>query len=297
MPARSPRVVLITGASSGIGAAVAREAARLGHHLVLTARRLERLEQLANELRAHPVETLIVPADLADPASPERLVAATVDRFGGLDVLINNAGLGLPQLFAQAEPEAIAEQIQVNLAAPILLTRYALPSLLERRGTVINIGSGITAVANPALGAYGVTKAGLSYFNDALRREVRHRGVRVSLVEPGPVTTEFFEAMGIPARQVPGIYNPLRDPPPAAMCASAEEVARRIVRLIERPRRRVSVLRRVIWPHRLVGVLFQLAPWLGDLAVTSVVQHLERTTNAGGMPHAPRKAQDAPSSR
>src|SRR4051794_14602672 len=178
MPASTPtRIVLVTGASSGIGAAVAREAARLGYRLALTARRADRLEALAREIRAGGTEAEVIPADLADPAEPERIVAETVDRCGGLDVLINNAGLGIAALFAQADPEALDRQIRVNLAAPLLLARHALPHLIERRGTIINVGSAITSVANSALGAYGATKAGLAYWNDALRRELRHRGV------------------------------------------------------------------------------------------------------------------------
>ena len=92
-------------------------------------------------------------------------------------MLINNAGLGLPTQFADAEPEQLARQIAVNFTAPLLLTRLSLPSLIERRGMLINIGSAITGVANSALGAYGATKAGLAYWNDALRRELWSTGV------------------------------------------------------------------------------------------------------------------------
>jgi uncharacterized protein len=277
MAARQAKVVVITGASSGIGAAVARAAARRGYRLVITARRNARLEELAQELRVAGADVLVVPADLRDPCAPNRLVGATVERFGRIDVLINNAGIGLPQLFAQADPDAMRNQVLVNLAAPIVLTRLALPSLLEHRGSVINVGSAITSVANAALGAYGATKAGLAYWNDALRRELSHRGVSVCLVEPGPVKTEFFAAMGILGPQGAGIYNPLRDPPPSILSADVNEAARRIVRLIDRPRRRISVLRRVVWPHRLVGALFQVSPWLGDLAIKYMTLHLERT--------------------
>src|SRR4051794_17132925 len=135
MAPESSKVVLITGASSGIGAAVAREAARRGHRLALTARRADRLEELAEQVRATGTEALAIPADLVDPEAPERIVAAAVERFGGLDVLINNAGFGLADLFSRSDPEAIERQIRVNLAAPLLLARRALPTLIERRGT------------------------------------------------------------------------------------------------------------------------------------------------------------------
>ena len=173
--------------------------------LVLTARRGDRLDQLAAELKTlQPgLEVLTIAADLADPATPERLVAETIARFGGLDVLINNAGLGLPTLFADSDPEHLARQLAVNFTAPLMLTRLCLPSLIERRGMIINIGSAITCVANSALGAYGATKAGLAYWNDALRRELYSKGVTVCLVEPGPIKTEFMDAVSslVPAEQ------------------------------------------------------------------------------------------------
>src|SRR5207302_5599783 len=143
--------------------------------------------------------------------------------------------------------------------------------LIERRGTIINIGSAITSVASSALGAYGATKAGLAYWNDALRREVRHKGVNVCLVEPGPVKTEFFAAL-MTLAPPGGEYNPLLDAPAPWMSAQVEEVARRIVRLIERPKRRLSVLRRFVWPFRLLGGLFQVCPPLGDLALSVMTQ-------------------------
>ena len=110
-------------------------------------------------------------------------------------MLINNAGLGLPTQFADADPELIARQIEVNFDGPLMLTRLCLPSLIERQGMIINIGSAITCVANSALGAYGATKAGLAYWNDALRRELQPKGVAVCLVEPGPIKTEFMDAI------------------------------------------------------------------------------------------------------
>ncbi len=293
MPVKShKKVVLITGASAGIGLAVAREAARRGSDLALTARRADRLERLATELRLLGVSVLVVPADLDDPATPERLVSETVAYFGGVDVLINNAGFGLPGVFAESVPSDIRRQLEVNFVAPLMLTRHALPHLIARRGTVINIGSPITSVANSALGAYGATKAGLAYWNDALRRELRHQGVQVCLVEPGPVQTEFFDSLSKRAPRC-GEYNPLLDAPRPWMSARVEEVAWRIVRLLEHPRRRLSVLRRVVWPFRLVGGLFQVWPALGDLALSAMAEHFDRR---GDLSRSSRSLGDVPSS-
>jgi short-subunit dehydrogenase len=279
MVAEQKRVVLLTGASAGIGASVARELARQGFNLVLTARREDRLRQLADELvdsaEKTSIDVLIVPAALEDPSAPERLISETITRFGRLDVLINNAGFGLPTLFADADPTDVRRQLEVNFVAPLMLSRHAIPHLLERRGTIINVGSAISCLANSALGAYGATKAGLAYWNDALRRELHHKGVTVCLVEPGPVKTEFFSALEKLAPEN-GEYNPLLDAPAPWMSAQVDEVARRIVRLIEHPRRRLSVPRRFVWPWRVLGGLFQVWPWLGDLGLSTMTKHFDK---------------------
>jgi len=263
-------VVLITGASAGLGAALARELVRQkkASALVLTARRGDRLEQLAVELKPlqDGLEILTVAADLADPATPQRLVAETVGRFGGLDVLINNAGLGLPTLFGGALPELLARQLAVNLTAPLMLTRLCLPSLVQRQGMIINIGSAITCVANSALGAYGATKAALAYWNDALRRELDSTGVTVCLVEPGPFKTEFMDALSSLVC-AGGRPHPILDNTAPWMTARVEEVARRTVRLLDRPRRRLSITKRFVWSFRLLGSIVRLCPPLGDRLV------------------------------
>jgi short-subunit dehydrogenase len=284
MPA-VPRTILITGASAGIGEALAQVLAGQGHRLALTARRADRLDEVAGALRSLGSEVLTVPADLADPETPARLLSETVSRFGGLDVLVNNAGYGLPRFFSDSDPEDVRRQIEVNLTAPLILTRLALPYLLERRGMVINVGSSITSVANPVFGAYGTTKAALAYWNDALRRELKHRGVRVCLVEPGPVETGFFDAVqslagnasalgiGPPTDRV---YNALRDRPPHLLSADPGDAARRIARLLDHPRRRLSFLRRTVWPLRILGGLIQIAPGFGDWAISGMTQRIER---------------------
>jgi short-subunit dehydrogenase len=269
MPDAAParvKAVLLTGASSGIGAALARELAGRGYRIALTARRADRLETLAGECRALGAGVVVIPADLGDVEAAGRLVEGTVAAFGGLDVLINNAGYGLAALFADAEPADLVRQLDVNLVTPILLARLALPHLVERRGTIINVGSSMSAVAVPAYGVYGTTKAAMAYWNDALRREVKRLGVKVCLVEPGPVTTEFFDAV---AGLRPADPGPWDFRPPAFISARADDVARRIARLVDRPRRRVSVLRRVVWPLRLAGALFRAWPALGDVALSA----------------------------
>lgn len=284
MPAFRPKTVLLTGASAGLGAAIARELGRSGHRVALVARRAGPLEAVAREVRELGGEALVLAADLADPEALAPLVAATVGRFGGLDVVINNAGFGLPEYFGVSDPAELHRQIAVNLSAPLLLTRHALPHLAESKGLVINIGSAITCAANPIFGAYGTTKAALAYWTDALRREQRDRGVRTCLVEPGPVDTEFFaaveqldphgRALGI-APPPDALYNALRDRPPTLMTIPADVAARRIVGLLDRPRRRLSLPRRVVWPLRLVGLLFQLIPSLGDLAISAMIRRVE----------------------
>ena len=278
--------VLLTGASAGIGRAVGEELARRGCRIAITARRADRLEAIAEELRKQgAAEVITLPADLSDPNAPAQLASAIRSRFGGLDVLINNAGYGLPKFFAGESVDTMRRQIEVNFTAPAMLTRELLPDLIASRGTVVNVGSAITVMANPVYGVYGATKAALAYWNDALRREVRHKGVKVCLVEPGPVDTEFFDAVkrmandGAAMNVEPApdsLYNALRDRPPKAFTADVHDAARRIVRLLDHPRRRISFLRRMIWPWRLMGGLFDLFPVLADLGMSGMMRRIER---------------------
>ena len=283
---RPARRVLITGASAGIGRALAMVLADRGDRLALVARRADRLEAIVDGLRARGVGAHAIPADLAEDDGPRRAVEAAVARLGGLDVAVNNAGIGLPRFFGESDPSAIAEQIAVNFRAPILVARHALPHLLASKGILINVGSAVTTLANPALGVYGATKAGLANFNDALRREVRHRGVRVCLVEPGPVETEFFDAVTARAtddRKVLGaspptdrLYNPVRDRPPKLWAITESDAARRIARLIDRPRPLLAFPRRMVWPWRIFGGFLRAAPAVSDRAISAMVVRIER---------------------
>jgi short-subunit dehydrogenase len=286
----SSKRILLTGASSGIGEALARELARQGHRLAITARRADRLKSLAAEFQGKGADIAVFPADLADPDVLKPLIDDVVEYLGGLDVLINNAGYGLARPFGEEPAEDLRHQIEVNLTAPILLTREALSHIVEAKGTIINVGSSITCVAVPIFGVYGATKAGLAYWNDALRREVRHKGVHVCLVEPGPVKTEFLQVVQEHDRQ--GIENHgwspktkaarrLTERPPDFLVANAEQAAKRIARLIVRPRRRLSVLRRAVWPFRLIGGWFQVAPFMGDAILGRLIARSEQPPKEG----------------
>lgn len=266
------KVAVITGASSGIGAETARLLADEGYRLVLTARRRDRLDAVANEIREKRpgLEIAVVAVDLSDLESIDRVISTAVDRFGGIDVLINNAGFGLADPFSESDPEAIERQIVVNFTAPVLLTRRALPHLIASKGTIINVGSSITAIANPVMGVYGATKAALAYWNDALRRELMLKEVTVCLVEPGPVETDFFDAACEQSGK-PVVRNPLTNPPPG-LAAPVRKVAARIARLLVAPRRRVSPDERVTTAFRAIGLVFRIAPSLGDRAVSTVMK-------------------------
>lgn len=186
------QVVLITGASTGIGAAAARMFAAEGARVVLAARGREALETLAAELRAAGHEAQVVPTDVADLEAMRQLVARAVEWGGRLDVLVNNAGVNHRGALELQSPEQLAQLVQVNLAAPIVLSRMALPHLTQARGAIVNVASlaGRIPVVHEA--TYSATKFGLRAFSLALAEELRPTGVRVSVVSPGPVDTGFI---------------------------------------------------------------------------------------------------------
>jgi uncharacterized protein len=250
------RVAIVTGASSGIGWAVARLAARRGWRVVVAARRAERLEALAARIREAGGTALVVPADVAALADQERLVAEALRAFGRIDALVNNAGLPLSTPFHATDPAELRRQWDVNVTALATLTRIALPHLEARGGTVINVGSVIGRVAVPGWGNYSATKVAVAALTDALRPELQARGVRVCLVEPGPIRTEFYQRSG-------GESNPAPPRSLTAMTAAAP-----IVRLLDHPRRRITIPGWLSPILTVVGALAHAAPGLTDAVLT-----------------------------
>lgn len=181
---------LLTGASGGIGRCLALELARRGSHLALVARDEQRLAAVAQEARGHGVEAHAVIFDLARGTQHTHLVSEAQSALGGLDILINNAAISSFTSFADSSAEIIERLLRVNIHAPLLLTRAALPRMLERRsGHIVNVGSILGSIAFPHFAAYSASKFALRGFSEALRRELRGKGVRVSYVAPRTTAT------------------------------------------------------------------------------------------------------------
>lgn len=187
------RRALVTGASSGIGEAFARELAARGAHLVIVARRTDRLEALAAELRErHRVEVEVLAADLTEPDQLRAVEEHVADRSRPIELLVNNAGFGTAGRFAELPLAREEEQISLNVLALVRLTHAVLPSMIERRhGGVLNVSSMAGFLAAPLSATYCATKSYVTTFSESLHGEVAPQGVHVTALCPGFVRTEF----------------------------------------------------------------------------------------------------------
>jgi short-subunit dehydrogenase len=197
------RLALVTGASAGIGAAFARIFARQGYDLALTARRADRLEALAGEVRLRfGVEALVLPADLADPAAPAALLERIAAQGRAVDALVNNAGYGLPGGYAATSWAEQARFIQVMVTAPSELAHRVMPGMIGRRfGRMVNVAS-LAGLAPPAAGhtLYAASKAYLIKLSQSLHLEAKAAGVHVSALCPGFTYSEFHDVNGTRAQ-------------------------------------------------------------------------------------------------
>ena len=185
---------LITGASSGIGVALARQLAHRGAKLILTARRRDRLEALGQELAEQGTETRIILADLNDPVAPHQIYRVTERAGLEVEILINNAGLGQYGAFHLSEIEQEMSQVRVNCDAVVRLSRLFVPRMVERRrGWVLVVASTASFQPIPYLATYAATKAFDRFFALGLAEEVARHGVQVSALCPGPTESEFFD--------------------------------------------------------------------------------------------------------
>lgn len=229
------KVVLITGASAGIGRELARQLAAKRTRLVLAARRIDRLAEIARQCHEAGAEAIAVPADVTDPAQCERMVQAAIEGFGRLDVLVNNAGRAMWSTFEDLHDlSTIEDVIRLNFFGVVYATKAALPHLQRSRGQIVALSSvsGLTGV--PLLSGYSASKHAVNGFCESLRVELRHANVGVTVVAPDFVQSEILERASGPSGDAVGV-SPLDQNP----LMSTERCARRIVRAIERRERLV----------------------------------------------------------
>jgi short-subunit dehydrogenase len=230
------KVVLITGASSGFGEDAARLFAKEGCKVVLAARRLERLQELAADIQSQGGEAIAVPVDVNQSAEIALMVQTTLDLYQRIDILFNNAGFGAMDWFEELDPERHIETlIRVNLIGTMLVTRAVLPEMLEHgSGHIINMASVAGLIASPLITTYSASKYGVRAFTDSLRREVSPLGIKVSGIYPGPATTEFGTHIKTQPRR--GTINRF-----AFLRMPSMYVAHRVVDVAKRPRRSVVI--------------------------------------------------------
>lgn len=250
------KVVIVTGASSGIGEATARQFGRAGAKLVIAARRVDKLETLAQEILAigSGAETCVVQADLSKLEDIQSLIKQTLDKFGRIDVLVNNAGFGRLDWLENLDPvKDIQAQFDVNVLGVIQTTRQVLPIMMKQRsGHIINMGSMAGLVATPTYTVYAATKHAVHGFSEALRREVKPWGIDVSMIYPGGVITEFQAHAGI--KRKTGATTP------KSLLLTADQVGAAVVQLVRRPR----AMRILPWAWSLTVWMNRNLNWLVD---------------------------------
>jgi short-subunit dehydrogenase len=250
------RAVIVTGASSGIGRATAREFASRRSHVVLASRNRDKLEALADELDDYPGRRLVVPTDVTDRYAVEALIRRTVEEFDGVDVLVNNAGVGLFAPIAGGSLDNMHHLFNVNLWGAIHCIQAAVPFMRRQgRGHIVNVASVAGKISAPYLGVYSATKFALTAISDSLRSELAGTGIHVSTVYPGLTETSFEDNM-MREVEVPELPGFLR-------YASAATVGARIAQAV-----RWSIRDLYVSPEDVAAVIaYPLAPAVADWAL------------------------------
>ena len=251
----SQLVVLVTGASSGIGSATAKYLGRQGYKIILAARRLERLEEIAEDIRKGGGEALVIQTDISRPDQIQNLVDLSIQKFERIDVLVNSAGYGTLRWLDEQSPEEISHQIQVNLMGAILLSRAVLPGMLSSgKGQIIQIASIASWVGLPTYSIYAANKFGLRGFMESFKRELRGTGITVSGVYPGSVDTEFDQHAGIDWE--------FKRVTPSWLMVSSEAVARRIHKVIKHRRTFTIIPWIMVAPVLLNAIFPRFVGWI-----------------------------------
>ena len=243
----SEQVILITGASAGIGAALAQILAEKfpGIRLILTARTQSKLEKIAQSCRQYQAEVVVIPADLAVTAQVQNLASKALSNYGVVDAVVNNAGYGQMGALELLSPETAKEQFAVNFHGALTLTQSLIPAMREQGGgKIINISSIGGRIPFPVGGLYSASKFALEAVSDVLRMELEAFNIKVSVIEFGPVKTDFFDVAA--AKAAESIPTPEKTPYHAAfeklagieaqtkpLCWSAPRAAQVIVKALE----------------------------------------------------------------
>ena len=257
-------VVLLTGGSRGIGPIVAEALAKRGAHIALAARSESGLHDAARRISKLGTEALVMPIDLRESSQREQLVADVLRKFGKIDALVNNAGLETEGAYAELSWPSIRETIEVNLIAPMALTRLVLPKMLERNaGHIVNISSIAAKSGAPYAATYSGTKAGLAEWTRALRLELAGSGVHFSTIFPGYVReVGMFAKFGMQSPWIVGSCAP-------------SQVAKAVVHAIEKGRVERIINSR---PLRYSFILNEISPTMGDwlMRISGVVDFQRR---------------------
>ena len=254
------KVVVITGASSGIGMALAKKYASEGWNLVLAARRIERLQELKNQL--NEVEVLSVKTDVTREEDCRELIIKAVERFGKIDVLINNAGISMRALFENVDLQVIRQVMDVNFWGTVYCTKYALPHLLKAKGSLVGVISVGGYLGLPGRTGYSASKFAVRGFLDTVRVENRRSGLHVLVAAPGFTTSEIRKKALVADGSQQG-----ETPRNESKMMSAEECASHIYRAVKRRRRKIiltlvegklTVFMAKMWADLVDGVMYRM---------------------------------------
>ena len=250
---KAKKTVFITGASSGIGAAVAREYGRRGANLVLVARRVERLEALCARFAAEGVQAIAVPGDITKDGDMERAVEAGIRKFGGIDVFLANAGFGVVGDVEKASLDDYRRQFETNVFGVLRTIKAAIPELRRRRGRIGVVGSLAGIISMPNMSPYAASKFAVRAITQSLHDELKPDGVKVTLISPG------FVASDIRRTDNDGqVHEGAKDPIPSWIIAPVEPAARAIVRALERGAREIVIT----YHGKAIVFLYRHFPWL-----------------------------------
>jgi len=254
--------VIVTGASSGIGRAIAIEFGRRGASLALASRNRHALDEVAASITAQGGLAIVIPTDVTAPGAVEQMANDVIGELGGIDILVNNAGVGMQSPIVDASSADVEALFALNVLAAASAIRAVVPIMrAQRAGMIINISSIAGRIVVPRIGYYSASKFALTAIGDALRMEEAHRGIKVMNVFPGTTRSRFGEnRLGLRGR---GAHQRL---PPVP----AEKVARRVANAVERNQRSVYVS----WFPDRAGVA---ANWLAGWAITAVLRRWARS--------------------